>query len=176
MMINTKTATQIGTRALALTMILAFSVAVPVFFHLAGLSGHVFLPIFTVLVIGSFYVSPAALTGTALLIPLINTVVTGMPALEPLPMMPLLTVEMTFTALAASVLRKKKSLTRLFVPLTLGRLMSLPFVLLASDLSLTWWLRHYTAGLPGMALNIALAGTVLFVFPPAGKRRAPETR
>jgi hypothetical protein len=176
MMNNTKTATRIGAHALALSAILALSVAVPFFFHLAGLSGHVFLPIFSVLVIGSFYASPSVLTGAALLVPLLNTLITGMPALEPVPMMPLLTVEMVFTALAAGALRKRSTLLRLALPLTLGRVMSLPFVLIASGLSPSWWAGHFTAGIPGMFLNMAAAGALLFFFPPSGKGRERADR
>ncbi len=175
-MINIKTETRIGARVLALSSILALSVAVPFFFHLAGLSGEVFLPIFTVLVIGSFYTDSSVLIGAALLIPLINTLLTGMPAVRPVPMMPLLTVEMAFTALAAGALRKRPLAVRLVLPLALGRLMSLPVILFASGLSLSWWSGRFITGIPGMLLNMAAAGALLMVFPPSGPRGTGEDR
>lgn len=175
-MMNTTTATRIGARTLALSSILALSVAVPFLFHLTGLSGEVFLPIFTVLVIGSFYTDSFVLIGAALLIPLLNTMLTGMPPVRPVPMMPLLTVEMVFTALAAGALRKRSLLVRLALPLALGRLISLPFVLIASGLSLSWWAGRFITGIPGMLLNMAAAGALLIFFPPSGKRRGEKDR
>ena len=171
---NTKTAFRIGAEVLTLSSILALSAAVPFLFHLTGVSGQVFLPIFTVLVIGSFYTVPSILIGAAILTPLLNTLLTGMPVLEPVPMMPLLTVEMAFTALAAVAVRRKGTLLRIILPLTLGRLMSLPFAIFASGISVSWWLRHFTLGFPGMLLNMTLAGGLLFFIPPGGKGKATK--
>jgi len=155
-----------GVRALTLSSVLALSVAFPVLIHALGLSGQLFLPIFTVLMVGSFYISSRFLIPAALVIPALNTLLTGMPAVSPVPMLQFLTLEMAVVALTARVLRKKALVLRLVLPLCAGRLLSLPFIALFPALSAGWWAERFFAGWPGIVLNIALACGIVILFPP----------
>jgi hypothetical protein len=152
---------------LTFALFMTFSLAVPYLFHLAGLKGTVFLPIFLGVILASQYLKPMGVMGIALLAPLANHVFTGMPLRTPLPMLQLLTLEAAVLGAAALYLRRKtsKPLFRTGVPFLLGRISSVILVFFYPGLSLDLWIRNFILGVPGMILNTALILVVLRLLP-----------
>ena len=152
---------------LTLALIISLSLAAPYLFHLAGLKGDVFLPIFLGVVLASQYLKSVGVIGIALLTPLANHIFTGMPSRAPLPMLQILTLEAAVLGMSALYFRRKtsKHLLRTGIPFLLGRTSSIILVFFYPGLSLDLWIRNFILGVPGMILNTALILMVLRFFP-----------
>lgn len=152
---------------LTLALIISLSLAAPYLFHLAGLKGDVFLPIFLGVVLASQYLKSVEVVGVALLAPLANHILTGMPSRAPLPILQVLTLEAVILGMAAIYLRRKafKPLLRVGIPILLGRISSVILVFLYPTLYLELWAANLILGVPGMLLNTAFALMVLRLLP-----------
>lgn len=138
----------------------AAALALPFLFHLVQL-GRVFLPMYLPLMALSFFASPAVTAATALVVPLLSALLTGMPPWYP-PVAPAMSLELAFMgALAAFVWRRtgqrKWSVLAVLVPvlvlgrglqLCLGYLLGLILDLPPEFLSLA----SLAAGFPGLIL------------------------
>lgn len=159
---------RLSPRELALSGVLgAAALLLPVLFHLLRL-GHVFLPMYLPLVTLAFLVRPLPAAATALLVPLLSAVVTGMPPLYP-PVAAVMAVELAVMgALIAAVVGRwpgVKAWLLLPAALALGRVlhvaavyglaqvMELPAAFLAGASLLAGW--------PGILLMLAVVPPVV---------------
>ncbi|MCS5420977.1 MULTISPECIES: hypothetical protein [Psychrilyobacter] len=154
-------------KGVTFALFMTFSLLAPYLFHLAGFNGTVFLPIFLGVILASQYLKSTGVMGIALLTPLANHILTGMPMRAPLPMLQLLTLEAAVLGMSAFYLRGKtsKTLLRTGIPLLLGRISSIILVFFYPGLSLDLWIKNFILGVPGMILNTALVLVVLRFFP-----------
>lgn len=122
----------------------AAALLLPVLFHLVRL-GHVFMPMYLPLVTLAFLVRPLPAASTALLVPLLSAVVTGMPPLYP-PVAVVMAVELAvMAALIAAVVGRWPAAN--------------PWLLLAAALALGRVL--HVAAVYGLALVIKLPAAFL---------------
>ncbi len=143
----------------------ALALVLPVAFHAVGLGSH-FLPMFLPLLLNSFLSAPGWAVGTALLVPWISALATGMPPLYP-PVAALVSVEAgAMCAVAALLWRGRRKLWLALIPAVLaGRL---------AGFLLTWTVAQFFAlppaltaaarivqGLPGVALQLTVIPIVL---------------
>jgi len=142
----------------------ALGVVLPLLFHLVGL-GKVFLPMHLPVLTAGFLVGPAVAVSVGVLTPLLSAALTGMP---PLPLAPIMAVELAILAGAASlfywvlrlpwwaslplaILCGRASLA--LMVLGLAPLLHLPEKLLS--------LGSIIAGLPGIALQLVVVPLVV---------------
>lgn len=83
----------------------AAALVLPALFHLIQL-GHVFMPMYIPLMVLPFYVRWGVAGTTALIVPLLSALVTGMPPLMP-PVAPVMSVELAVMAVLLALLRKR---------------------------------------------------------------------
>ena len=83
----------------------AAAIALPALFHLVQL-GHVFMPMYIPLMTLPFFVGWRAAGTTALLVPWLSALVTGMPPLMP-PVAPVMSAELAIMAGIVAVLRRR---------------------------------------------------------------------
>lgn len=91
-------------RELALAGLMgALGLLLPIGFHALGWGGSVFLPMHLPVVVAGFLVGPAAAATLGVVVPILSSVLTGMPPLAP-PIAPLMAVELAAKAAVASLL------------------------------------------------------------------------
>jgi hypothetical protein len=112
----------------------AAAIALPVLFHLVQL-GHVFMPMYVPLMALPFFVRWPVAGTTALLVPLLSALVTGMPPLMP-PVAPVMSAELAIMAACVALLRRRWPTARpivLLAPvLVVGRFLNAGLMYLAS--------------------------------------------
>lgn len=81
----------------------AAALALPALFHLIQL-GHIVMPMYIPLMVLPFFVRWGVAGTTALLVPMISALVTGMPPLMP-PIAPAMSIELSIMAVALALLR-----------------------------------------------------------------------
>jgi hypothetical protein len=130
-------------------------------FHLVHL-GHVFLPMYLPLMALPFFASPRTAAATALVVPLLSALLTGMPPWYP-PVAPAMALELSvMAALAAWAWRRwPRSVLAVLVPaLLLGRVLQLGLgwlLGLALDLPPAFLsLASVAGGLPGVVLMVVV--------------------
>ncbi|UCC69892.1 MAG: ECF transporter S component [Armatimonadota bacterium] len=84
-------------------MLGALGLLLPIGFHALGWGGKVFLPMHLPVVVAGFLVSPATAVSLGVVVPLLSSVLTGMPPLAP-PVAALMALELATKAGLASVL------------------------------------------------------------------------
>jgi hypothetical protein len=80
----------------------ALGLLLPVGFHALGWAGKVFLPMHVPVVVAAFVVGPSTAAAVGFVVPLLSSVLTGMPPLAP-PVAPLMAVELAAKAVIISV-------------------------------------------------------------------------
>lgn len=145
----------------------AAALLLPSLFHLVHL-GHVFMPMYLPLMVLAFLVRPAWAAGTALSVPLLSAVATGMPPLYP-PIGVMMALELALMAFLASWATRRfpalRTLVVLIPTLLLGRLFYVALALgMAKLLSLP---ARFVAGIsllagwPGVLLMVAVVPATL---------------
>ncbi len=147
-----------------ISILLTFSVAYPYFFHLAGLSGRTFLPIYlAVLVSSRIFPLPTTLL-IAVSSPLLNNFVSGMPVLSPEPVLQMLMVELIFLSFSGRFLKRVPAALSLLIQMVIARLGSLPIVVFSSTTDFEYWKNNFLAGISGIAFNLAVGYLILRIF------------
>ena len=168
-------------RELALAgMLGALGLLLPIGFHALGWGGKVFLPMHLPVLAAGFLVSPATAVTLGVVVPLLSSLLTGMPPLAP-PVAALVALELAAKAGLASVLYRTLRLPMWVV---------LPVVILADWGVLAvavWWgaalfeikgsVPNYVAGavllsLPGTILQLAIVPAMVA----AVQKRVPRLR
>ena len=161
-------------RDLALCGLLgAAALLLPTLFHLVRL-GHVFMPMYLPLMVLAFLVPPAAVAATALLIPLVSALLTGMPPWYP-PIAPSMALELSLMGATASWLWRRwpgrgavvgpRVLLVLVPVLLMGRLFQFAFgwgvALLMGLPPAVLSVAALLSGLPGLVLMIVVVPVVV---------------
>lgn len=142
----------------------ALGVVLPMLFHLVGL-GKVFLPMHLPVVTAGFLVRPAVAASVGVSVPLLSAALTGMP---PLPLAPLMAVELAILASSASLFYRRLRLpwwASLPLAILCGRTSWVLMVLILAPLlhlpERMLSLASIVAGLPGTALQLLVVPMVV---------------
>ena len=159
----------------------AAALLLPFLFHMLQL-GHVFMPMYLPLTALAFYVSPAVAATTAFLVPLLSSILTGMPPMYP-PIAPIMAIELAFIAGAIALARRRwpstPAVAILVAVLIAGRVLHVGLVYLASlamDLPAEFLAGvSVLTGWPGLLLMIVVIPVLLRARPPQRVRPEAET-
>lgn len=140
------------------------SIILPQIFHLAGLSGQVFLPMHIPVLIAGFLLGPTWGMIAGIVSPVISTALTGMPA--EFPMMPIMVLELGTYGLVSGLLNKYTKLPivgTLLISMVAGRIS----YLIAYELIKVFFLPTIStnisvisasrAGIPGIIIQLVIA-------------------
>lgn len=146
---------------LAFILLIGISLGSPIVVHYFGLKGTEFLPIFFALSLASYILNPLSLITLAIISPLINSIITGMPQV---PILYFLIFEgFTFSVLI-SLLKNKFSFC-ILAPLSfiIARLSSILLVfLLKSNIEI--WFNGFLKGYKGIIVNFLFAVLIYLIF------------
>ncbi len=148
---------------------LALSVLLPIAFHATGMGGRVFLPMHIPVLLAGFLVGPLCGLVVGLLAPILSHLLTGMP---PPYAVPLMSLELPIYGLVAGLTYYRMKLNiyvSLVAAMIVGRLMfGLGLYVLAMFMELPYTAAAFfsaggaiTAGLPGIALQLAIIPIVV---------------
>lgn len=168
---------QLAKESLIASLFAALGVVVPILFHLIGL-GRVFLPMHLPILIVGFLVSPVIAAAAGFVTPWVSSFLTGMP---PLPTAALMSIELPVLAAVASIcyrtlskkLQKASWSSKIIV--ALGSTVIAIVARIAVDLFLlakvvapllqlpagSFGVAAVVAGLPGIALQLAIAPSIV---------------
>lgn len=146
---------------LAFILLIGISLGSPIVVHYFGLKGTEFLPIFFALSLASYILNPLSLITLAIISPLINSIITGMPQV---PILYFLIFEgFTFSVLI-SLLKNKFSFC-ILAPLSfiIARLSSILLVfLLKSNIEI--WFNGFLKGYKGIIVNSLFVVLIYLIF------------
>lgn len=146
---------------LAFILLIGISLVSPIVVHYFGLKGTEFLPIFFALSLASYILNPLSLITLAIISPLINSIITGMPQV---PILYFLIFEgFTFSVLI-SLLKNKFSFC-ILAPLSfiIARLSSILLVFLLNS-NIEVWFSGFIKGYKGIIINSLFAIATYFIF------------
>jgi len=154
----------------------AVAFLLPVLFHLVRL-GHLFMPMYPPLVVLAFLTVPRVSATTALIVPILSGLVTGMPPFYP-PIAPVMAVELAVMALLIGLFVEKWpriGVLPLLVPILLiGRVINVGLSFVAAQL--IELPPGFVAGLSLLSGWPGLILLVLIVPPLVGRLRARDSR
>lgn len=141
--------------SLGITGFLFISVVMPVIYHMVGLKGAVFLPIFLGVVIATYLLTLPSVIIIALLSPVVNHILTGMPPVSPYPVMQQIIFEGVVIGVTAHLIKGRvNTFMRAMMPILMGRLSVLLLLLVFPSLNLNFISGALIKGIPGMSLNL----------------------
>ncbi len=158
----TKTLRLIISQSIGAFFLLSASVALTLAFHFLHISGSVFLPLYFIVILGAYTMAPQFSLATAIIIPLLNYLLTGMPPTSPIPMLQILVIELCALALATTYLRKTNLFLgiKLLSSIVIARFSAILLVT-SSMISWSFFVNHLLESVPGILLNTLLAYFVL---------------
>ena len=151
------------------SLLLALGVIVPTIFHMTGVGGTIFLPMHIPVLFAGIILGPGLATLLGLLCPILSHLLTGMPPLSPVPMLPIMVVELAVYGMAMGYLfhRSCKNIwLSLLGSMLLGRLAAgLTVAVIASLFNLPLKPLPFiqgaiVTGLPGILLQLVIIPTV----------------
>lgn len=155
-------------------LLLAIGVVVPYLFHMSSIPGTIFLPMHIPVLLGGFLLPPHLAFILGALTPILNSLVSGMPALFPMAL--IMTVELGFYGLITSLLYRKlrvPSILTLLISMAVGRVMAGVMVFLlaiffSGDLApafldpIAFIVGGVATGLPGIIIQLILIPTLVY--------------
>lgn len=153
-------------KILIISTVLTMSVAYPFLFHLFGVNGKMFLPIFLFVLLGSNYLDFKTIFLIAISVPILNYLFTGMPILSPLPIMQMLTIELGMLVIFLQIFKKINlfNYTRNMISFILARMTPLVLIIFYDNFTFSFWLKNFKIGLVGIILNLLIAEITLKIF------------
>lgn len=158
-------------------LLIAIGILLPQLFHVFGpAAGKTFLPMHIPVLLAGFLVGPLYGLGVAILVPILSSVITGMP---PVPMLYFMLFELVTYAVVAGILYKKLKLN-LYVALIgamiCGRLIyGLSLVVVVNLLGMTFPFTNVVAffgsmstGIPGIIIQIVVVPPLIFALKKGG--------
>lgn len=149
-------------------LLLAIGVIVPYIFHTTGIPGPVFLPMHIPVLIGGFLLPAPLAILLGMLTPIINSLVTGMPAF---PISIIMIFELGIYGLIASLLYRKLKLPlflSLIISMIAGRIMAglMVFILAAffgmQEDPITFIKLATVTGIPGIIIQLILVPVLIY--------------
>ncbi|WP_027340422.1 ECF transporter S component [Halonatronum saccharophilum] len=143
-------------------ILLALGIILPYAFHASGVGGNIFLPMHLPALLAGFIVGPVYGMAVGGLSPLVNFFITGRP---PIPIMPLMVVELAVFGLITGLLYKKVHINiNLIIAMLVGRLVYRTiFVLFIGEFAnpLVLVAANLPGELPGIAMQLALIPVIV---------------
>jgi len=150
--------------SLGIIGVLFISVLMPVIYHMVGMKGTVFLPIFLGVIAATYFLTLPSVIAIALLSPVINHILTGMPPVSPYPVMQQIIFEGVVIGTTAHLIKGRvNTFMRATIPILTGRLSVLLLLMVFPSLSLSFISEALIAGIPGMSLNLT-ASIMIYVW------------
>ena len=149
-----------------ITLTVITATVIPYVYHLLNLTGNIYLPIYLAVLVGSFIFSTPQIIIIALLTPLANYLISGMPQLSPFPMLQILTIELIVLSLTSLYVKKTKLplIIQIIISILAARLSSILLILFSSTITFNWWSNHILISIPGIILNSILCYLILWKF------------
>ena len=146
---------------LAFILLIGISLGSPIVVHYFGLKGTEFLPIFFALSLASYILNPLSLITLAIISPLINSIITGMPQV---PILYFLIFEGFIFSVLISILKNKFSFC-ILAPLSfiIARLSSILLVFLLKS-NIEDWFNGFLKGYKGIIVNSLFAILIYLIF------------
>lgn len=154
-----------NTRKLVIAgLLIAIGVIVPSIFHIAGIAGNIFLPMHIPVLLGGFLLTPIYALLVGLVIPILNSLLTGMPVLFPIAIIMFFELG-TYGLVASYFYRKFKMpvILSLIISMIVGRVVAgmVVYVLAIAFTSvqmkpLIFIQGSVSLGLPGIIIQIIL--------------------
>lgn len=146
---------------LAFILLIGISLGSPIVVHYFGLKGTEFLPIFFALSLASYILNPLSLIALAIISPLINSIITGMPQV---PILYFLIFEGFIFSVLISILKNKFSFC-ILAPLSfiIARLSSILLVFLLKS-NIEDWFNGFLKGYKGIIVNSLFAILIYLIF------------
>ncbi|MBN2284934.1 MAG: ECF transporter S component [Tissierellales bacterium] len=149
-------------------LLVSFGIIVPVFFHMFGGAGPIFLPMHLPVLIGGFMLSPFYAFLVGIITPFASSVLTGMPVL--MPMAPIMMVELGFYGLSVALLKRVNlhDIVALVGAMILGRLAAGLMVAIMVNLvgikfapPIAYVTGAVIGGIPGIIIQLILIPSIL---------------
>ncbi len=149
-----------------ISFVITMSVAYPFLFHLFGINGKVFLPIFLFVVLGANYLDFKTIFSIAIFVPLLNFLFTGMPIIAPYPILQLLTLELAMFVIFLQVFKKTIGLNFIsrVISFLFARISSLVLILFYSKLTFSFWFANFRIGIVGILINLLIVELIIKMF------------
>jgi len=144
------------TQTSQLMMVLAAGITIPILCHMAHLRGDIFLPIFTAILVAGYQMDFKRLLTLAIVTPITNMMLTGMPISVPIPMLQVLTLELVVFALSLKLGARLPIWLNGALSLTMARISSAGLIFIFNSWTFPLWKSHFILGIPGMILNILI--------------------
>lgn len=164
--VKTITQNKVIQKILTISFILTMSIIYPFIFHLFGIAGNVFLPIFLFVILGANYLDFKTIFSIAILVPLLNYLFTGMPIVAPMPILQMLTLELGMLIIFLKIFEKVNYLnifSRIF-SFIFARASSLILILFFENFTFKFWVNNFKIGIIGIVLNVLIVEFVLKIF------------
>ena len=140
-------------------MFLSIGIVLPILFHAFKVKGDIWLPIYTGAMLASFYLPLYMVLPLAISIPILNNLLTNMPAFKPFPAMQYLILELIVLSVAVFIFHNafgRKAISvfiTALIAILLARLSSIILVPFFDKLTIQWWINHLVVGIPGIIFN-----------------------
>lgn len=146
---------------LAFILLIGISLGSPIVVHYFGLKGTEYLPIFFALSLASYILNPLSLITLAIVSPLINSIITGMPQI---PILYFLIFEGFIFSILISLLKNKLPFF-ILSPLSfiVARFSSILLVFLLKE-NIAIWFNGFLKGYKGIIINSLFAIATYFIF------------
>lgn len=150
-------------------LLLAIGIILPSIFHTTGMPGTVFLPMHIGVLLGGFLLPPSLAFLLGAMTPILNNLITGMPAL--FPMVLIMTFELGVYGYIASILHRKLKasiLLSLIISMIIGRLVAGIIVFFLVILftvqmdPIVFVKAAVITGLPGIIIQMILIPTLIY--------------
>lgn len=157
-MTETKVLKNVFVIGIQFALIMGLAVLLPLGFHIAGLKGDIFIPIYTATIFAAVSLNIPMAVIVGLISPVVNNMVTGMPSYYPFPMMQILLIELAVLAVSLSLFKKSKLpiFAGIVLAIVLARFSSILCVVLFDEVNIGWFINHIVVSYPGVLLNIVI--------------------
>ncbi len=150
-------------------LLIAIGVIVPSIFHSVGIAGNIFLPMHIPVLLGGFLLTPIYALLVGIVTPILNSLLTGMPALFPIAIIMVFELG-TYGFVASYFYRKSKMpvILSLILSMILGRVVAGMVVYILAMAFTTVQMKpllfiqgSVTLGLPGIIIQIILIPIIM---------------
>ncbi|MCP4050998.1 MAG: hypothetical protein GY730_09870 [bacterium] len=148
-------------KVVQILLILIISTVVPFIFQMLKMPGNVFLPIFTTILITSYFLSLYELVFLSLIIPVTNHIFTGMPITDPYPVLQMMTAELIVLSICIKSIKSLPVFWHLLSAVFMARFFSLVLVLFVTGITFSFWFDNIAHSVPGIFLNVFIASFLI---------------
>jgi len=154
--VNTKKLTRSG-------LLIALGIIIPYFFHIFGISGRIFLPMHFSPLLGGFLVGPLYGAVIGAVLPVLNSMISGLPQM---PVLAFMVFELAVFGLVAGILYKRMNLfISLIISMFIGRIVYFIFFALFIEFTnpILYIFGGIASSLPGVIGQLLLIPAIVTV-------------